>query len=183
MDRIEVKIVADDEVGAKLQDEIDALLAQVFADVDEKEIKEDFINPIVAHVTAFNSDEVIGWAGLRLAETEYASRKLRLGGFGIGVREDWRRKGVGTKIYEAAMRWLKKSGVEVAFLSARPASVRLFEKFGFVLFPGRYSWENVHGEIKVSDNGDGMIAPVKLRELFEVIVRGRETLHVGRGYW
>jgi GNAT superfamily N-acetyltransferase len=183
MNPVKVKCIADDEMSVELQAQIDTLLARVFSDVDGQEITEDFISPRVAQVVATKDREVIGWAGLHNAEIRYNNLPLRLGGFGIGVHEDYRRLGIGTRICQEAMSYLTDNGVEVAFLSARLYARKMFEKVGFVPLPHKYSWENVRGKIKVTEEADGMIAPVNSKEKFGMILHGTSILYVGRGYW
>jgi hypothetical protein len=89
MKAVAVRIVSDKKMDSRLRRKVDVLLAHVFDDVDEQEVIEDFINPHVAHVLAMTGEEVIGWAGLHISDTVYKNTPVRLGGFGIGVKENY----------------------------------------------------------------------------------------------
>jgi ribosomal protein S18 acetylase RimI-like enzyme len=156
----------------------------VFSSVSDEEAEEDFYHPESAHVLAYIGNELVGWAGVHETEQVFEDKIIKLGGYGICTHPDWQRKGIASKISLEAMKFLKENGCDVAFLSVDPAniaSVRLHQKNGFVMLPRDYSWTNSKGELK-QDSG-GMISPVNSQEIFEYILNGKDTLHVGNGYW
>ena len=104
-----------------------------------------------------------------------------LGGIsGVCTHGDWRGQGVATQVCTAAMHFLAEAKCDVVFLSTSPMARRLYEKLGFRPVP-RFSWENIHGQVKQGDNG--MVAPICSLEIAERMWQGEHSLHVGRGYW
>ena len=76
--------------------------------------------------------EVVG----HLSLYPYAeSRRRHSGHFGIAVRDDWRRQGVGTKLMEAALdladNWLGLTRLELRVFADNEAALGLYRKFGF----------------------------------------------------
>ncbi len=62
-------------------------------------------------------------------------RRRHSGHFGMAVRDDWRRQGVGTKLMEAALdladNWLGLTRLDLRVFAANEAAVGLYRKFGF----------------------------------------------------
>lgn len=170
---------------SKLQvDELLELQKLAFPNVSDQEAKEDFYHPISSHLLAYRRDELVGWAGIHTRTVIFDGKEIKLGGFGICSHPDWQRKGIASKVSALAMDYLAKQRCDIAFLSIDPtnlASKKLHVKNGFVDLPRRFTWKNVHGEMK-GDMG-GMIAPVISQELFEYVLTGQGEFHVGDGYW
>lgn len=179
-----VEIVIVDELTDERQRAVDGLQKIAFADVDPQEIKEDFYVPRDAHVLASVENDIVGYASIHHADVEFEGKKIALGGFGgVCTREDMQRREIATRICQVAMEHLKQKGYDLAFLSVDLAkgTSGLYEKVGFVLLPRKFSWKNVHGEIK--EDVGGMIAPMSSPELFEHVLKGEDIFYVGNGYF
>lgn len=179
-----ISVVKEADLTEKQLQDRKRLQALCFPDVDPKEIKEDFYNPTIANVLAYINGQLVGWAGIHQADIEFEGKRIKLGGFGICTHPDWQRKGIASKVSQKAMGFIKDQGCDIAFLSvdlSNKTSVKLHQKTGFVSLPRKFSWTNVHGEVK-KDNG-GMIAPLNSQELFEYVLNGKDVLYVGKGYW
>lgn len=63
------------------------------------------------HLVALVGDEVIGLAGTQVDRSEQAAQE-RSGGISVVlVHPDWQRQGIGTRLHEAALNWLRQEGV------------------------------------------------------------------------
>ncbi|HAI22197.1 TPA: hypothetical protein DCP77_02160 [Candidatus Collierbacteria bacterium] len=168
----------------KEADEISKLQKQCFVDVDGEEANEDFYHKPAIQVLAYTDDSLVGWAGVHIAEQNYKGRQIKLGGYGICTRPDFRHMGIATKVAGEAMKYLKEKGCDIGFLSVNPndeKSIKLHQKYGFVMLPQHFSWKNNKDRIK-EDTG-GMVASIESNELFNYVLNGQETLYVGNGYW
>ena len=77
--------------------------------------------------------EVVGDLGL---ETFPTSPRIRhTGRIGMAVRDDWRGKGVGSALLEAALylaeNWLALTRIELTVYTDNEAGIALYKKFGF----------------------------------------------------
>jgi putative acetyltransferase len=78
-------------------------------------------------------EEVVG--NLDLSTAPSIPRRRHAGDIAMAVREDWRGKGIGTALMEAALNladnWLDLTRVELTVYSDNAGGVALYEKFGF----------------------------------------------------
>jgi putative acetyltransferase len=78
-------------------------------------------------------EEVIGSLGLHTFPK--SPRRLHVGQIGMGVRDDWQGKGVGTALMQAAVdmadNWLQLTRLELQVYTDNQAGIHLYEKFGF----------------------------------------------------
>lgn len=184
MDELKIKVVDSGEFTEKQTKDIKTFQREVFVCIDEKEAKEDFYNPEIAGVFAYIENELVAYAGIHQSKIEFEGEKIKLGGYGIGVRKDMRKKGIATKMCQKAMEYLKNEDFDMAFLSidlSKSWADKLHKKVGFVHLPRLFSWKNSLGKIKKSKGG--MIAPLNSREKFDQIINGKDVLYVGEGYW
>jgi len=181
---LDIKIVVVEKLDKKQQQKVKALQKVAFKGVTEKEVEEDFYNPEVAHALAYKDRELVGWAGIHMVKVSFKNRQLKVGGFGICTHPSWQRKGIATMICKKVMKFIKSRSCDVAFLSVdvtNIASVKLHQKNGFVMLPGKFSWTNSKGKVKKGDGG--MIAPVNSQKIFQQILQSKEVFYVGKGYW
>lgn len=79
-------------------------------------------------------DEVIGHAGLH--STSLSPRRAHAWGIGIGVREDWQCRGVGTQLMQTlidlADNWLGALRLELNVYTDNARAIALYRRFGFV---------------------------------------------------
>ncbi len=77
-------------------------------------------------------DEIIGHAGLHGNKN---LRRQHAWGLGISVRDDWQRRGVGTRLMETmielADHWLGALRIELTVFTDNAAALALYRKFGF----------------------------------------------------
>lgn len=179
-----IKLTTVEKLNQQQQGQVQKLQQLCFPQVDKQEAAEDFYHNESAHVLAFNQQRLVGWAGVHMTEQRYQSQQIKIGGYGICTHPDFRKVGIATRAAQRAITYLKKAKIEIGFLSVdieNKASIKLHKKFGFVLLPQKFSWINSLGEFK-TDNG-GMIAPLRSKELFKLILEEKQVLFVGYGYW
>ena len=87
-----------------------------------------------AHVLlACAGDEVIGHLGLYAASHP---RRRHVGDIGMGVRDDWQGRGVGTALLGAAIdladRWLQLRRLELEVYADNTAGIALYARHGFI---------------------------------------------------
>ncbi len=86
------------------------------------------------HLVACVEGEVIGTLGL---ETVSRPRRRHVGQLGMGVRDDWQGKGVGSALMQAAVdladNWLNLVRLELDVYTDNTAGIALYRKFGFVV--------------------------------------------------
>lgn len=118
--------------------------------------------PLVAEVDG----EVVGH--LTLYTTRSSSpRRRHAGAFGMAVRDDFHRRGVGTALMVAlvdlADNWLNLHRLELEVFVDNEPAVHLYQKFGFVIEgrlvdfafrDGEYADVFVMGRIRARENGD-----------------------------
>jgi putative acetyltransferase len=78
-------------------------------------------------------NEVVGSIGLHLNPTR--PRRKHVAGIGMGVRDDWQGKGVGTALMQAVLdladKWLNITRIELEVFTDNEPAIRLYKKFGF----------------------------------------------------
>ena len=184
--QVDIVLVEENEVAPEQGNEMLRLQIACFSgQVTAEEVEEDFDRPAVARVLAYHQDELIACAEVFKREVEYGGQTIMLGGFSPCTREDWRGRGIGTLVCKAAMDYLRGQECDIAFLSVdtRRETYLLYERLGFRMLPGPFTYANIRGELKESDGG--MIAPLCSPELFERVLRGdaQFALTPETGYW
>ncbi len=183
-DKNEVKLVSVNPPSEEQAREISRLQKLCFVDVDDDEAEEDFYHSPLIQVLAYIGNELVGWAGVHVAEQTYNGKQIKLGGYGICTHPEFRKMGIATKIAGEAMKFLREKGCDIGFLSVNPTdnnSVKLHQKYGFVMLPHNFSWTNSKGEVK-EDIG-GMVAPIISERLFNFVLNSPDSFYVGNGYW
>jgi len=78
-------------------------------------------------------EDVIGHMSLRTFPN--SPRRKHVGALGMGVLDEWQRKGVGTALMKAVInfadRWLNLTRLELSVYTDNEPAIRLYEKFGF----------------------------------------------------
>jgi ribosomal protein S18 acetylase RimI-like enzyme len=108
-----------------------------FVQAPPLESTREFVLSIIAsdqtQFVALKDEDVVGWCDISLMWLEGFTHCGRLG---IGVRKDYRRRGIGKRLIERTIARAKEKGLErielEVFASNRPA-IRLYEKVGFVV--------------------------------------------------
>ena len=140
---------------------------------------------IKSWVLAFQNNEMIGKIAIFSREITFKNQIIILGGIGkVKVRDDQRKKGIATKMMNAAMEELHKINCDVAFLCTDISNqflVSFYNKFGFTLLNKNYTYLSKSGARYIEP--DGMLAPVKSLELFGAILMDEDALDIGVGNW
>ncbi|MBX3036660.1 MAG: GNAT family N-acetyltransferase [Anaerolineales bacterium] len=83
---------------------------------------------------ALVNDEGVGQLGLHTFP--HNPRRRHVGQIGMGVRDDWHGKGVGSALMQAMLdfadKWLNLSRLELEVYTDNEAAIHLYKKFGFV---------------------------------------------------
>jgi RimJ/RimL family protein N-acetyltransferase len=85
----------------------------------------------VPQFVALKGDEVIGWCDVSPRRGEGLTHRGRLG---MGVLEDYRRQGVGTKLLDRVITVAKEQGlerIELEVYASNTPAINLYEKWGF----------------------------------------------------
>jgi L-phenylalanine/L-methionine N-acetyltransferase len=102
-----------------------------FQSLDRTRQRLEGAGPNMLHIVAAVGDKVIGDAGLEC----YAGRRSHVGAVGMGVRDDWQRRGIGTALLAAlvdtADNWLGLRRIELTVYTDNAPAIRLYEKLGF----------------------------------------------------
>lgn len=84
-------------------------------------------------LVAESAGELVGQLGLQVQSNP---RRRHVGDLGMGVRDDWRGRGVGTALLEAALAladgWLQLRRIELQVYAGNAAAIALYVKHGFV---------------------------------------------------
>lgn len=108
------------------------------------------------------SDEVVGHLSLHTFPN--SPRRRHMAGFGMGVRDDWQGKGVGSALMAAlidfADNWLNLTRIELEVYTDNQPGIHLYQKFGF----------EIEGTLKQYGFRDGKFVDVykmaRLRQVF-----------------
>lgn len=91
------------------------------------------VNPDAHVLLACAGDEVVGQLGLYACGNP---RRRHVGDLGMGVRDDWQGRGVGTALLAAAIeladRWLQLHRLELQVYADNAAGIALYTRHGFI---------------------------------------------------
>ena len=91
------------------------------------------VDPNAHLLVACAGDEVVGQLGLYVSTNP---RRRHVGELGMGVRDDWQGRGVGTALLAAAIdvadRWLQLRRLELQVYADNVAGIALYARHGFV---------------------------------------------------
>jgi predicted acetyltransferase len=142
-------------------------------------------NKAVMNIIALTNNAVIGYTGVMKRKIFYNGMKIILGGFGgICVSPQYRRKGIASLMCEIGMKELFKLDCDIAYLCTDikdPIRVHLYNKFGFMVLNRTHKFTGKSGKTYLEY--DAMIAPVKSRDMFNIVVSSSEILDIGKGNW
>lgn len=184
MQDVTIESVYATEITDKEKKVITDLDAECFADIDPKEIKEDFIAVPFGYITAKREGKLIGKIDLFKTNLLFAGKNMLIGGLGgVCVAESERRKGIASKMCALGLTVLQKEGCDVASLNADldKQAYKVYQKLGFNFVNRKASFENIKGEIKFVDGT--MFMPLGSKEFYDLIMNSKETFHYGKGYW
>jgi ribosomal protein S18 acetylase RimI-like enzyme len=114
-------------------------LARVFATVAEERdgIASEPPIDVESRAASFDLDgELVAWAdGEIIGSIHVAATRHGYGDVGMAIAREWRGRGVGSALMEAAIAWARERGLHKLSLSVFPhnaAGIALYRKFGFV---------------------------------------------------
>ncbi|GAA3105566.1 GNAT family protein [Rhizobium viscosum] len=84
------------------------------------------------HLVALDGDELIGWCDIR---RHFFPSQAHCGSLGMGLLPDYREKGLGRRLIEAAIAAARQAGmirVEFGVHADNARAIRLYESVGFV---------------------------------------------------
>ena len=91
------------------------------------------VDPHAHLLLACAGDEVVGQLGIYVSANP---RRRHVGDLGMGVRDDWQGRGVGTALLAAAIdladRWLQLRRLELQVYADNSAGIALYVRHGFV---------------------------------------------------
>lgn len=142
--------------------------------------REKFCSNPFGCLLAIEVEEVIGVLILFKRQI-YHSEPIILGGLGrLCVVQEKRKKEAGYILLKKGMQELKEYDCDVAYLRTNfsdSALVKLHKRLGFVQKPYTFLGQSE----KKYEEGDGMIAPLRSKKKFLLILKNPEPLHIGVG--
>jgi GNAT superfamily N-acetyltransferase len=154
---VELLLLGESQVAPEQKSAMLWLQMACFAgQVTAQEWEEDFDRPAVARLLAYHGVELVGCAEIFAREVAYAGQAIRIGRMSPCTREDWRGQGIGTRLYRAAMDYLRRQRGDTAFLSVDTKRIThpLYERLGFRMLPRPFRYVNARGEW---EEGDGEV--------------------------
>jgi ribosomal protein S18 acetylase RimI-like enzyme len=100
----------------------------------------------VPQLVALSGDDVVGWCDISPMKLEGFTH---CGTLGMGVRKDFRRLGIGTRLLEHTIGEAREMGlerIELEVLASNTAAIRLYEKAGFVVEGVKKKGRKLDGE-------------------------------------
>lgn len=131
-----------------------------------------------------NGNDLIGMAVIFGRQIPYADQTVSFGGIGrVRVKEDWRGKGVATRMMDEAMRQLADMNNDVAFLETDIKSFLgdFYRKYGFLALGRPFKYRGLSEKEYQEDTG--MLAPVRSETIFRQMMEDKEVLDIGKGKW
>jgi len=161
------------------------LQKECFSRVSRKESTGCFIAKRFGWVFAYEGNCIVGQVELFSRNVRFEGRSILLGGLGgTCVTTSARNRGVGSRLVKKGMEILTQKNCDIASLNANIKnypSGGLYYRLGFRLMTRPISFTDVNGKMKY-DSGE-MFAPVRSNDVYQVVMKSRNTFHMGRGYW
>ena len=175
----------------KIKVQVDKLLDECFGtrsgqSTEKLEEQEDrfFSNPF-AFLLAIEKNSVIGVIELHKREINYQGRNVVLGGFGgVCTKKSRRRRGVATTLLNYGLKELRYKSCDIAYICTDvddPVMLKIYYQAGFISLNKPYTYIGKSG--KRYTEKDGMIAPIKSKEKFDIVMKGKDVFDIGIGNW
>jgi ribosomal protein S18 acetylase RimI-like enzyme len=100
----------------------------------------------VPQLVALSGNDVVGWCDISPMKHEGFTH---CGTLGMGVRKDFRRLGIGTRLLEHTIGEAKETGlerIELEVFASNTAAIRLYERAGFVVEGVKKKGRKLDGE-------------------------------------
>ncbi len=147
--------------------------------------KDKFFSIPIAYLLAIENNLVIGVVELYKREISYQGKKIILGGFGgVCTAKNKRRRGVATALLKKGIQELKFRGCDIAYLCTDvddPVMIKLYSQVGFVPLKKPYTYLGKSGKRYTEEYG--LIAPVKSKDKYNLVMDGKEIFDIGIGNW
>lgn len=174
-----------------LKEKVDGLLNESFgvgSGESLRRIKESknthYSNP-VKYILTFEEEDIIGIQMIFLRKIIFENKDVLVGGLGgLCVDKRYRGQGIATELLREAIEVFKVLNCDVGMLFTNiknPRYIKLYGKFGFVIFEREYTFLDKAGKIQTDHSA--MITPVRSKEKFNLILNSEEILHLGKGEW
>ncbi len=184
---IDYKVRKYSKLPKKFKTQVEKICHECFyARMPKREVKENkdkYCSKGYAHILALENDSVISTQELFKRSIKYKGKKIILGGLGgLCTIKKRRKRGIATVLLKKGMEDLRKEKCEVAFLCTNikdPKLVRLYKRFGFVIMKQPYTFIGKSGKRYIEKNG--MIAPLRSKTKFNLILKSKKILDIGFG--
>ena len=107
---VDISVVEEGKVRPEQKEEMLRLQIACFDQVTAEEIEEDYNRPSVARVLAYDRGALIACAEVFKRTVEHEGQRILLGGLSPCTRQDQRGKGIGTRVCQAALDYLRRLG-------------------------------------------------------------------------
>ena len=190
MNEITCNYVPVDSIPKLLEEKIYGLVESCFSDKEKtpeekKEHNDKFCSAgdRTGFALATLDSEVIGAAIAYKRVIKYKGKDITLGGIGgVCTKENFRRRGIATRLNKMVMEKLKDADCDVAYLCTDTNKLgKLYGFAGFQKLKEKYTYLGRSG--KRYYDGGGMIAPIASSEIFQKIVNSNESFDLGVGDW
>lgn len=127
--------------------------------------------------------ELVGVANLFKRDVLFKRVKVKLGGIGgFCVHENFRRQGIGLRLIEKGMEFLRAEGLDVAYLCTDIKKLgELYSRVGFQPLGRKYVSTGASG--RRYKGGGGMIAPLNSKEKFDLILSSEKEFDLQGQDW
>ena len=150
---------------------------------ERKENKDKFCSKGYAHFLAIENGSVISSIALFKRTIKHKGKSIFMGGLGgVCTTKKRRNRGIASLLMKKGMEDFKKQGCDIAFLCTdieNPKLVKLYNKIGFAVMEQPYACTGKSGKRYVDK--EGMIAPIKSKSKFNLILKNKEILDIGLG--
>ena len=138
------------------------------------------------YIVAITNQLVVGIIILWKRTTQYHGKPIVVGGLGgVGVKKEYRGRGIATNMLALTRETLDLSECDVAFLGTDvhdPQMLKIYGRIGFVPLNKAFTYTGKSGE-HYEDAEAGMIAPIHSQKLYTEILKDKEPLNIGIGTW
>jgi len=187
MEAIEFEIKRYSVIPKKIKSSLNKICYECFLErmpkKERKENKDKFCSKGYAHFLAIEKGKVISSVELFKRTIKYKRKSVFMGGLGgVCTTKKRRNRGIASLLMKKGMNDFKKQKCDIAFLCTdieNPKLVRLYNKSGFVVMKQPYACTGKSGKRYVDK--EGMIAPIKSKSKFNLILKNKEILDIGLG--
>lgn len=188
-----IKIIVYNKLPRFLKDQIDRFDQVCFPWIyqSEKRINEhrDKFSPSlkdqIGHVCALDKNSLVGRVVIMKRKITFENKPVILGGVaGVCISPEKRKLGLATKLLDRAIKELKLTGCDIAYLCTDVEDkgyLKLYGRFGFKVLGRLQTYLGKSGKRYIDH--DAMIAPINSKTIFDLVISEKENLDIGSGNW